>query len=227
MTNRFLGDAFVGLSCPFRVLFCSGELSCRTHLELLDRAVSVAQFLTGGMFECDIAHRRSMAVQCMLYKIRCKPIHPLNGAPPGLYVPVRVYTRCASCTSVYICAASLKNLAVSQDWFFPLSVPQERSCRTRSWWCGTSGFKEQGQCFFIDLSCSILSSLLWSSTIFPFLFFWYIGWNCGAGVFGLISCISFSLSLALPTSFNNNYKNNNYFKPSPIMLWQNSPHYNV
>ena len=28
-----------------------------THLKLLDRAVSGARFLTGGMFECDITHR--------------------------------------------------------------------------------------------------------------------------------------------------------------------------
>ena len=32
-----------------------------THLKLLDRAVSGARFLTGGVFECDIAHRRSVA----------------------------------------------------------------------------------------------------------------------------------------------------------------------
>ena len=42
------------------------------------------------MFECDIAHRRSVAVLCMLYKIRCKPMHPLNDTQPGPYVPVRV-----------------------------------------------------------------------------------------------------------------------------------------
>ena len=30
-----------------------------THIKLLDRAVSGARFLTGGVFECDIAHRRS------------------------------------------------------------------------------------------------------------------------------------------------------------------------
>ena len=48
-----------------------------THLELLDRAVSGARFLTGGVFECDIAHRRSVAVLCMLYKIRCNPVNPL------------------------------------------------------------------------------------------------------------------------------------------------------
>ena len=61
-----------------------------THLKLLDRVVSGARFLTGGVFECDISHRRSMAVLCMLYKIRCNPVHPLNGALPGPYVPVRV-----------------------------------------------------------------------------------------------------------------------------------------
>ena len=48
-----------------------------THLKLLDRAVSGARFLTGGVFECDISHRRSVAVLCMLYKIRSNPVHPL------------------------------------------------------------------------------------------------------------------------------------------------------
>ena len=43
---------------------------------------------------------------------------------------------------------------------------------------------------------------------FPFLFL-SIGWYCGAGVFGLIGCISLSLSLALPTFFNNNNKKTN------------------
>ena len=54
-----------------------------TQLKLLDRAVSAAQFLTGGVFECDIAHRRSVTVLCMLYKIRCNPMHSLNDALPG------------------------------------------------------------------------------------------------------------------------------------------------
>ena len=67
------------------VVWCS---AANTHLKLLDRAVSGARFLTGG--ECDISHRRSVAVLCMLYKIKCNPVHPLNGALPGKYVPVRV-----------------------------------------------------------------------------------------------------------------------------------------
>ena len=68
------------------VVWCS---AADTHLKLLDRAVSGARFLTGGVFECDIAHRLSVAVLCILYKIRCNPMHRLNDALPGPYVPVR------------------------------------------------------------------------------------------------------------------------------------------
>ena len=58
-----------------------------THLKLPDRVVS-------GTVKIDIAHRRFVAVLCMLYKIRCNPMHPLYGALPVPYVPVRV-TCCA------------------------------------------------------------------------------------------------------------------------------------
>ena len=74
-----------------------------THLKLLDRAVSGAQFLTGGVFECGISHRRSVAVLCMLYKIRCNLVHPLNDALDGLYVPAWV-TRGALFEHRYTCA---------------------------------------------------------------------------------------------------------------------------
>ena len=68
--------------------YCS-EVWCSaadTHLELLDRAVSGGRFLTGGVFECDIAYRRSVAILFMLCKIRCKLMHPINGALPGPHV---------------------------------------------------------------------------------------------------------------------------------------------
>ena len=42
-----------------------------THLKLLDKAVSGAWFPAGCVFECNIFNRRSVAVLCMLYKIRC------------------------------------------------------------------------------------------------------------------------------------------------------------
>ena len=60
-----------------------------THLKLLDRAVSGARFQTEGVFELDIAHP-SVALLCMLYKIRCNQMHPLNVALPEPYAPVRV-----------------------------------------------------------------------------------------------------------------------------------------
>ena len=56
----------------------------------MDHEVSGARFLTRDVFECGIAHRRSSAVLSMLYKIRCNPMHPLNGALLGKYVQVLV-----------------------------------------------------------------------------------------------------------------------------------------
>ena len=89
--RSLLGRCFRGFVLPVLEYCCAVWcLAADTHLKLLDRIVSDAQFLTGGVFECDIAHRRSVAILCMLYKIRCNPVHPLNGALPGLHVPVRV-----------------------------------------------------------------------------------------------------------------------------------------
>ena len=41
-----------------------------------------------------------------------------------------------------------------------LSAPVERSCWSCIRWCGTGGFQDQVQCFFIVLSCSIPFCLL-------------------------------------------------------------------
>ena len=92
-----------------------------THLKLLDRAVSGARFLTERVFECDIAHRRSVSVLCMLYKIGCNPMHPLNGAPPGLSVSVRV-TRGALVTHRYSYAPPRCRTSQYSRTFISLSV---------------------------------------------------------------------------------------------------------
>ena len=65
-------------------------LAADTHLKLLDRVASGACFLAGGVLNCDLSHRRSVAVLCMLYTNRCNPKHPLCGVLPVPYVPVRV-----------------------------------------------------------------------------------------------------------------------------------------
>ena len=56
-----LDRCFRGFVLP--VLEHSSEVWCSgadTHLKLLDRAFSGARFLTEGVFDCDIAHRRSV-----------------------------------------------------------------------------------------------------------------------------------------------------------------------
>ena len=73
--RSLLGRYFRGFVLPVleycSIVWCS---AADTHLKLLDRAVSGERFLTGGVFECDISHRRSVAVLCMLYKIRCNQV---------------------------------------------------------------------------------------------------------------------------------------------------------
>ena len=72
--------------------YCSAVwcLAANTHFELLDRVVSGACFFAGGVLNCNLSHRRSVAVLCMMYKIRCNSMHPLCGALPLPCVPVRV-----------------------------------------------------------------------------------------------------------------------------------------
>ena len=83
-----LGRCFKGFVLPV-LEYCSAVWcsAADTHLRLLDLVVSGVSFLTGGVFECDRAHRRSVALLCMLYEIRCNPFHPLYGALPVPYVP--------------------------------------------------------------------------------------------------------------------------------------------
>ena len=144
--------------------------------------------------------RRSVAVLCMLYKIRCNPVHPLNGALPGPYVPVRV-TRGALVAHRYTYAEPCSTAGL----LFPSRCPSGMILLAPYSMCGTGGFQEHGQCFFIGLICSISTIVLYYFSLY--LLFLSIGWYCGAGVFGLMGCTSLSLSLALPAFFN--YNNNN------------------
>ena len=120
--RSLLGRCFRGF--VLQVLeYCSAVWcsAANKHLKLLDWAVSGAQFLTGGVFECDISHRWSVAVLYMLYKIRCDPVHPLNGALPGPYVPPRV-TRGALVVHRYISAPPCCRTLQYSRTFIPFSV---------------------------------------------------------------------------------------------------------
>ena len=87
-----LGRCFRGFVLPVSeycsAVWCSAaRLPIHTLNYWTMDVVSYASFLTGGVFECDLADRRSVVVLCMLYKIRCNPMHHLYGALPVPYVP--------------------------------------------------------------------------------------------------------------------------------------------
>ena len=198
--RSLLGRCFRGFVLPV-LEYCSAVWCCAadTHLKLLDQAVSGDRFLTGGVFECDIYNRRSVAGLCKFYKIRCNPVHPINSALPGPYVPARV-TRGALVAHRYTYAPPrCRTLLYSGTYIFPSRCP-----------FGTILLTLYSMMWDWRVSRAVPILLYWPKLLYPyyslllFLFFLSIGWYCEAGVFGLIGCISLSLSLALPTFFNNN-----------------------
>ena len=141
-------------------------------------------------------------------------MHRLNDALPGPHVPVRV-TRGALVAHRYTYVPG--RLAAEPRSTAGLLVPSQRPAGTIlltpysmvwDWRVSRAG---PMLFYWHSLLYSYYSLLLF----FPFSFFLSLSWYCGAGVFGLIRCISLSLSVALPTSFIiNNNKNN-----SLLMDW--------
>ena len=116
------GDAFGVLSCQFwnTVLQCGVRLPIHTLNYWTAQSV-VPAFLAGGVLNCNLSHRRSVAVLCMLYKIRCNPMHPLCGALPVPYVRGRV-TRGTLIAHRYTYAPLRCRTLQYRRIFIPLSV---------------------------------------------------------------------------------------------------------
>ena len=134
------------------------------------------------MFECDLAQRRSVAVLCMLQKIRCNSMHPLYGALPVPHVPVWV-TRGAVIAHRYTYAPPRCRTSQYRWTFIPWSVSLWNDLSDHVFdGVGLAGFNSK--CLFIGLA----ARSLFVSYCFPFLFFHSMGWCCGVGVFGLIGC---------------------------------------
>ena len=117
-----IGRCFWGFILPV-LEYCSAVLcsAADTHLKLLDRVVSGACFIAGGVLNCDLSHWRSVAVLCMLYKFRCNPKNPLCGTLPVPYVPVQVTH---GALIAYRCTFAPPHCRTSQyrRTFIPLSV---------------------------------------------------------------------------------------------------------
>ena len=149
------------------------------------------------MFECDIAHCRSVAVLFLLYKISCNPMHPLIVIYLG-----RMCSMSRIDILIRFLAAEPRSTAGS---LFSSQCPCGKILLTLYSMVWDWPISRAGSMFyFIFISCSIAFCLL----LLSLSFFLSIGWYCGAGVLGLIGCRSLSVGLALPTSFNN-YNNNN------------------
>ena len=128
LVNVRLGQGCVMPLWLFNVV-CSARFAvwcpaAGSHLSYWIVLSVVPVFLTGGVLECNIAHRRTVAVLCMLYKFRFNLMRSLYGALYlSVYVPVLAsYKRGFGRTLVYLCASSLQNLAVPHDFYSPLCI---------------------------------------------------------------------------------------------------------
>ena len=100
-------------------VWCSAAYS---HLKLLDRVVITAGFLAGGVLECHLTHRRSVAELCMLYKIKSNPMHPLSGELHLPYVPTRVTRGALAAHRHSFSPPRLLDFSVLQNLCAPLSI---------------------------------------------------------------------------------------------------------
>ena len=136
------------------------------------------------MFECHLAHLRSVAVLCMFYKICCNPMHPLYGALPGPYVPVWV-TRGVLVKHQYTYAPPHCRTSQYRKKYITLSVSLQNDQGDQDLvfhGVGLSGFKSRANAVLL----AYLFAPFRSPTVFLlFLFIFRVG-IVGHGVFGLI-----------------------------------------
>ena len=121
MIDYFLGDAFWVLSCQFWSIFLQSGARLPIHTLNYWTEHQWCPVSNWGVFLCDISHRRSVVVLCMLYKIRCNSVHPLNGALHGPYVPARI-TRGALVVHRYTYAPPRCRTLQYSRTFIPFSV---------------------------------------------------------------------------------------------------------
>ena len=153
-----------------------------SHLKLLDRVVRSAGFPAGGVLECNLAQRRSVAELCMLFKIKSNPMHPLSGVLPLSYVPARV-THGALVAHRHSFAPPRCWTSQYRRSFVPLSVSLWNDLVTLClmvWDWRVSRAEQMLSCChdLLFLFCLLLFYLSLPS----------VRWLCGIGVFGLIEC---------------------------------------
>ena len=167
------------------VLVCCSAVWCSaadTHLKLTDRVVRSVGFLAGGVLECNLAQRRSVAELFMLFKIKSNQMHPFSGALPLPYVPAGV-TRGALVAHRHSFAPPCWRTSQYRRSFVPLSVSLWNDLSDPMFdGVGLVGFKSRTNAFLLTWSApSFLSPTVLSFSSFHGLVVWL-------GVFGLIEC---------------------------------------
>ena len=127
-------------------MWCSAADS---HLILLDRVVRSAGFLAGGVLDCDLTHRRSVAELCMLFKINNNPMHYFSGALPLPYMPEHV-TRFALVAHRHSFAPPRCRTSQYHRTFVPLSVSLWNNLSDPVFdGVGLAGFKSRANAFLL------------------------------------------------------------------------------
>ena len=134
------------------------------------------------MFECDIAHRRSVAVLCMLFKIRCNQMLTFYGSLPLTYVQCGLNAVLRSHIGMLMRLLAAEPLSTAV-LLFPSLCP-----------CGIILLTLYSMVWDWRVSRAEPMFVYWhelldpflSSTVSPLLFFLSVGWCCMAGVFGLV-----------------------------------------
>ena len=152
------------------------------------------RFITGGVFECDIVHRRTVAVLCVLYKIMCSPMHSLNDALPldrksqcGLHALPWSHNGILMRRLAAVPRSTTRILLASQ-------CPSGTILHNRIRWSEPGEFQEQGQCFFLSLSCYIPTIVFYYLSFFLLSVYWLSLWGWGV----LTDMVYISLSLFQP-----------------------------
>ena len=128
-----------------------------SRLKLLDRVINSAVFLAGGDLECNLAHRRSVAVLCMLFMIKSNPLHPFICAFRLSYVPARV-TGGALVAHGHLFALRRCKTSLYRRTSVPRSVSLWNDLSDSVFdGVGLAGFKSRANAFLLALSkaCSI------------------------------------------------------------------------
>ena len=138
-------------------------------------------------------------------------MHPLNGALPGPYVPVRV-----TCGALVAHRHTYARLAAGPFSTAGLLVPSRCPSGTILLppirWCGTGGFQEQGHCFFIGLGCSIHTIVFYSFSLSLLSFYRLVLWGWGLRPDRVYITLSQPYAADLFNKNKNKNNNNNKIK---------------